>query len=153
MEAVPAERAPKSERIQASPGAIAVAISLQNFAEGLAIGGVDASRRDRAREGAERWLGAENAAEGYGIVGPLGGVRPSGDGWGVAGLVGGGAHFVGAMVRFSPSTTLELGFYALAGGRRPLWSPSSGPPCAATTTASSASACSPAASCSASRRT
>src|SRR5437588_289484 len=58
-----------------------------------------------------------NATEGFGIVGPLGDVRPS---WGwlaVAGLVGGGPTFIGSIVGYNvTSEPLELAFYALSGG-------------------------------------
>jgi ZIP family zinc transporter len=96
---------------------IAVAIGLHNFAEGLAIG-------VSARAGAIGLatvliigFALHNATEGFGIVGPLGGIRPSWKWLGVAGLVGGGPTFVGAMVGFQVhSGPLELCFYALAGG-------------------------------------
>ena len=96
---------------------IAVAIGLHNFAEGLAIG-------VSARAGAIGLatvliigFALHNATEGFGIVGPLGGVRPSWRWLGLAGLVGGGPTFVGAMVGFQVhSAPLELAFYALAGG-------------------------------------
>ena len=58
-----------------------------------------------------------NATEGFGIVGPLGDVRPSWKWLGVAGLVGGAPTFLGAMLGYSVnSEPLELAFYALAGG-------------------------------------
>jgi ZIP family zinc transporter len=96
---------------------IAVAIGLHNFAEGLAIG-------VSARAGAIGLatvliigFALHNATEGFGIVGPLGGVRPSWTWLGVAGLVGGGPTFLGAMLGYQVhSGPLELCFYALAGG-------------------------------------
>jgi len=96
---------------------IAVAIGLHNFAEGLAIG-------VSARAGAIGLatvlivgFALHNATEGFGIVGPLGGVRPSWKWLGVAGLVGGGPTFLGAMLGYQVhSGPLELCFYALAGG-------------------------------------
>jgi ZIP family zinc transporter len=96
---------------------IAVAIGLHNFAEGLAIG-------VSARAGAIGLatvliigFALHNATEGFGIVGPLGGVRPSWRWLGVAGLVGGGPTFLGAMLGYQVhSGPLELCFYALAGG-------------------------------------
>jgi ZIP family zinc transporter len=58
-----------------------------------------------------------NATEGFGIVGPLGGVRPSWAWLGLAGLVGGGPTFLGTIVGYQVhSNALELCFYALAGG-------------------------------------
>jgi ZIP family zinc transporter len=96
---------------------IAVAIGLHNFAEGLAIG-------VSAKAGAIGLatvliigFGLHNATEGFGIVGPLGGVRPSWRWLLLAGLVGGGPTFVGTIVGYQVhSDPLELCFYALAGG-------------------------------------
>ncbi|HUY59575.1 MAG TPA: ZIP family metal transporter [Solirubrobacteraceae bacterium] len=96
---------------------IAVAIGLHNFAEGLAIG-------VSAKAGAIGLatvliigFGLHNATEGFGIVGPLGGVRPSWKWLGLAGLVGGGPTFLGTIVGYQVhSDPLELCFYALAGG-------------------------------------
>ena len=96
---------------------IAVAIGLHNFAEGLAIG-------VSARAGAVGLatmlvigFALHNATEGFGIVGPLGSVRPSWRWLAVAGLIGGGPTFIGAMVGYQvTSQPLELAFYALAAG-------------------------------------
>jgi ZIP family zinc transporter len=96
---------------------IAVAIGLHNFAEGLAIG-------VSAKAGAIGLatvlivgFGLHNTTEGFGIVGPLGSVRPSWKWLGLAGLVGGGPTFLGTLVGFQvDSSALELAFYALAGG-------------------------------------
>jgi ZIP family zinc transporter len=96
---------------------IAVAIGLHNFAEGLAIG-------VSAKAGAIGLatvliigFGLHNATEGFGIVGPLGGARPSWSWLARAGLVGGGPTFLGTMVGYQVnSSPLELLFYALAGG-------------------------------------
>jgi ZIP family zinc transporter len=96
---------------------IAVAIGLHNFAEGLAIG-------VSAKVGAIGLatvliigFGLHNATEGFGIVGPLGGVRPSWKWLGLAGLIGGGPTFLGTIVGYQVnSEPLELMFYALAGG-------------------------------------
>jgi zinc transporter, ZIP family len=96
---------------------IAVAIGLHNFAEGLAIG-------VSARAGAIGLatvlvigFGLHNATEGFGIVGPLGGIRPSWAWLGTVGLVAGGPTFLGAVVGYQVhSNPLELAFYALAGG-------------------------------------
>jgi ZIP family zinc transporter len=81
---------------------IATAIGLHNFAEGLAIG-------VSAKAGAIGLatvliigFGLHNATEGFGIVGPLGGARPT---------------FLGTIVGYQVnSSPLELLFYALAGG-------------------------------------
>ena len=96
---------------------IAVAIGLHNFAEGLAIG-------VSAKTGAVGLatvliigFGLHNATEGFGIVGPLGDVRPSWTWLGLVGLIGGGPTFLGAIVGYQVhSDALELCFYALAGG-------------------------------------
>jgi zinc transporter, ZIP family len=96
---------------------IATAIGLHNFAEGLAIG-------VSAKAGAVSLatvliigFGLHNATEGFGIVGPLGDVRPSWSWLGLAGLVGGGPTFLGTIVGYQlHSQPLELCFYALAGG-------------------------------------
>jgi ZIP family zinc transporter len=96
---------------------IAAAIGLHNFAEGLAIG-VSASTGEIALATVLIiGFALHNATEGFGIVGPLGSVRPT---WGwlaLAGLIGGGPVFLGAMVGYSvTSEPLELAFYGLAGG-------------------------------------
>jgi len=96
---------------------IATAIGLHNFAEGLAIG-------VSARAGAVSLatvlivgFSLHNATEGFGIVGPLGGARPSWTWLGAAGVIGGGPTFVGTIVGYQVnSQPLELTFYALAGG-------------------------------------
>ncbi len=96
---------------------IAMAIGLHNFAEGLAVG---VSAKDGA-VGLTTVLiigfGLHNATEGFGIVGPLGGLRPSWRWLGLAGLIGGGPTFLGAMVGYQVhSAPLELCFLGLAGG-------------------------------------
>jgi ZIP family zinc transporter len=96
---------------------IAIAIGVHNFAEGLAIG-VSASTGEIALATVlVIGFALHNATEGFGIIGPLGGVRPTWRWLVTAGLVGGGPTFVGAMVgyRFT-SEPLELLFYALSGG-------------------------------------
>ncbi len=96
---------------------IAGAIGVHNFAEGLAIG---VSARAGAISLATVLIigfGLHNATEGFGIVGPLGGVKPSWGWLGVAGLVAGAPTFLGTMVGFEvTSHPLELAFYAAAGG-------------------------------------
>ena len=96
---------------------IAAAIGVHNFAEGLAIG-------VSARAGAITLatvliigFALHNATEGFGIVGPLGDVRPSWRWLGLAGLVGGGPTFLGSIVGYAvTSHPLEVAFYAVAGG-------------------------------------
>lgn len=96
---------------------IAAAIGVHNFAEGLAIG-------VSAKAGAIGLatvliigFGLHNATEGFGIVGPLGGIRPSWRWLALAGGIGGGPTFLGTLVGYQlHSDPLELGAYALAGG-------------------------------------
>jgi zinc transporter, ZIP family len=96
---------------------IAAAIGVHNFAEGLAIG---VSARAGAISLATVLIigfALHNATEGFGIVGPLGGVTPSWAWLGLAGLIGGGPTFLGTMVGYSvTSHPLEVIFYAAAGG-------------------------------------
>jgi len=96
---------------------VAIAIGLHNFAEGLAIG---VSARAGAIGLATMLIigfALHNATEGFGIVGPLAGVRPSWRWLAVAGLVGGGPTFLGSIVGYQVnSDVLELAFYGLAGG-------------------------------------
>ena len=96
---------------------IAGAIGVHNFAEGLAIG---VSARAGAISLATVLIigfALHNATEGFGVVGPLGGVTPSWRWLGMAGLIAGAPTFLGTMVGYSvTSHPLELAFYALAGG-------------------------------------
>ncbi|MDX6596483.1 MAG: zinc transporter, family [Gaiellales bacterium] len=96
---------------------IAAAIGLHNFAEGLAIG--VSSRAGQMSLATVLIVGfaLHNATEGFGIVGPLGNVRPTWRWLAIAGLVGGGPTFLGTLVGWRvTSEPLELLFYALAGG-------------------------------------
>ena len=96
---------------------ISVAMGLHNLAEGLAIG-------VSARAGAVSLatvlivgFALHNATEGFGIVGPLGEVQPSWRWLTLVGLIGGGPTFLGTPLGYAvTSSTLELAFYALAGG-------------------------------------
>jgi zinc transporter, ZIP family len=96
---------------------IAAAIGVHNFAEGLAIG---VSARAGAISLATVLIigfALHNATEGFGIVGPLGDVKPSWRWIGLAGLIGGGPTFLGSIVGYAvTSNPLELAFYAVAGG-------------------------------------
>ena len=96
---------------------IAAAIGLHNFAEGLAIGVSASTGAIGLATVLIIGFALHNATEGFGIVGPLGDVRPS---WGwlaLAGLVGGGPTFIGSIVGYNvTSEPLELAFYALSGG-------------------------------------
>jgi ZIP family zinc transporter len=96
---------------------IAAAIGVHNFAEGLAIG---VSARAGAISLATVLIigfALHNATEGFGIIGPLGDVKPSWRWLGIAGLIGGGPTFLGSIVGYAvTSAPLELTFYAVAGG-------------------------------------
>jgi ZIP family zinc transporter len=96
---------------------IAVAIGLHNFSEGLAIG--VSARAGTVALATTLIVGfaLHNATEGFGIVGPLNGIRPSWRWLFVAGLVGGGPTFLGTLVGYRvTSPALEISFYALAAG-------------------------------------
>jgi zinc transporter, ZIP family len=96
---------------------IAFAIGLHNFAEGLAIGVSAKTGEIGLATVLIIGFGLHNATEGFGIVGPLGGARPSWSWLVRAGLVGGGPTFLGTVVGYQVSSDpLELLFYALAGG-------------------------------------
>jgi zinc transporter, ZIP family len=96
---------------------IAIAIGLHNFAEGLAIGVSAKSGAIGLATVLIIGFGLHNATEGFGIVGPLGSVRPSWKWLGLAGLVGGTPTFLGTLAGYQvDSSSLELMFYALAGG-------------------------------------
>ena len=96
---------------------IAVAIGLHNFAEGLAIGVSASTGEIGLATVLIVGFALHNATEGFGIVGPLGDVRPSWRWLAVAGLVGGGPTFLGSMLGYNvTSEPLELLFYALSGG-------------------------------------
>lgn len=96
---------------------IAAAIGLHNFAEGLAIG-VSAGN-DEIALATVLVIGfaLHNATEGFGILGPLGDVRPSWGWLGLAGLIAGLPVVIGASIGYSvESEPLEIAFYGLAGG-------------------------------------
>jgi zinc transporter, ZIP family len=96
---------------------IAAAIGLHNFAEGLAIGVSAQAGEVGLATVLIVGFALHNATEGFGIVGPLGGVRPSWRWLGLAGLVGGAPTIAGSMLGYQvTSDALELLFFALAGG-------------------------------------
>jgi ZIP family zinc transporter len=96
---------------------IATGIGLHNFGEGLAIGQAAASDEVSLALVLIIGFALHNATEGFGIVGPLGAIRPPWAWLGVAGLVGGAPTLLGTMLGFQfHSDALELCFYALAGG-------------------------------------
>ena len=96
---------------------IAAAIGLHNFAEGLAIGVSAQSGEIGLATVLIVGFALHNATEGFGIVGPLGDVRPSWRWLALAGVIAGGPTFLGSMIGYSvTSEPLELAFYAIAGG-------------------------------------
>ncbi|WP_028057550.1 ZIP family metal transporter [Candidatus Solirubrobacter pratensis] len=96
---------------------IAAAIGLHNFAEGLAIGVSAHAGEIGLATVLIIGFALHNSTEGFGIVGPLSGVRPSWRWLALAGVVAGGPTFLGAMVGYQvTSDALELCFFALAGG-------------------------------------
>jgi ZIP family zinc transporter len=116
-EAVAAELDAARKRALWTGLTIASAIGVHNFAEGLAIG--VSARAGSISLATVLIIGfaLHNATEGFGIVGPLGDVRPSWRWLGLAGLIGGGPTFLGSLVGYAvTSQALELAFYAVAGG-------------------------------------
>jgi ZIP family zinc transporter len=96
---------------------IAAAIGLHNFAEGLAIGVSASTGEIGLATVLIVGFAVHNATEGFGIIGPLGDVRPSWRWLAIAGLVAGAPTFVGAMVGYNvTSEPLELTFYAVSAG-------------------------------------
>jgi ZIP family zinc transporter len=96
---------------------IAIAIGVHNLAEGLAIGVSAQSGEIGLATVLVVGFALHNATEGFGIVGPLGEVKPSWGWLGLTGLIGGAPTFLGAMIGYHvTSDPLELCFYALAGG-------------------------------------
>jgi ZIP family zinc transporter len=96
---------------------IAAAIGLHNFAEGLAIGVSASTGEISLATVLIVGFALHNATEGFGIVGPLGNVRPSWAWLGLAGVIAGGPTLLGSIVGYNvTSEPLELMFYAVAGG-------------------------------------
>ena len=96
---------------------IAAAIGVHHFAEGLGIGVAARAGAISLATGLILGVALHNAPAGFGIVGPLGDVKPSWPWLGLAGLIGGGPTFLGSIVGYGvTSHPLELAFYAAAGG-------------------------------------
>lgn len=96
---------------------IAAAIGLHNFAEGLAIGVSAHTGQIGLATVLIVGFALHNSTEGFGIIGPLGDVRPSWRWLALAGVIAGGPTFLGSLVGYSvTSKPLELAFYAVAGG-------------------------------------
>src|SRR5436190_1519063 len=95
---------------------IAAAIGLHNFAEGLAIGVSASTGEIGLATVLIVGFALHNATEGFGIVGPLGDIKPSWTWLAVAGLIGGGPTFLGSILGYNvTSEPLELAFYAFSG--------------------------------------
>jgi ZIP family zinc transporter len=117
VSALDAESALQRARALRTGMTIAIAIGLHNFAEGLAIGVSASTGEIGLATVLIIGFALHNATEGFGIVGPLGNVRPSWSWLAVAGLVGGGPTFLGSMLGYNvTSEPLELIFYAVSGG-------------------------------------
>jgi zinc transporter, ZIP family len=96
---------------------IAAAIGLHNFAEGLAIGVSAGAGEIGLATVLVVGFALHNATEGFGIIGPLGDVRPSWRWLGLAGLIAGLPVVIGASLGYGvDSEPLEIAFYGLAGG-------------------------------------
>jgi zinc transporter, ZIP family len=96
---------------------IAAAIGLHNFAEGLAVGVSAGTGEIALATVLIAGFALHNATEGFGIIGPLGEVKPSWKWLALVGLIGGGPTFVGSIIGYNvTSSPLELVFYAVAGG-------------------------------------
>jgi zinc transporter, ZIP family len=116
-----AEQAEKEHGVRAAAlrtgMAIAAAIGIHNFAEGLAIGVSASTGEIGLATVLIIGFAVHNATEGFGIVGPLGDVRPSWRWLAVAGLVGGAPVFLGTIVGYNvTSEPLELLFYSVSAG-------------------------------------
>jgi ZIP family zinc transporter len=117
VEALTSVRDPASSKALRMGMTIATAIGLHNFAEGLAIGVAAYSGDVGLATVLIVGFAVHNTTEGFGIVGPLGDVRPSWSWLLVAGLVGGAPTLIGSMVGYQvDSETLSLLFYSLSAG-------------------------------------
>jgi ZIP family zinc transporter len=96
---------------------IAAAIGLHNFAEGLAIGVSAGTGEIALATVLVIGFALHNATEGFAIVGPLGGAKPSWGWLGLAGLIAGLPVVIGAAIGYGvDSEPLEIAFFGLAGG-------------------------------------
>jgi ZIP family zinc transporter len=99
--------------------AIAAAIGLHNFAEGLAIGVSANTGEIGLATVLIIGFAVHNATEGFGIVGPFSGIeeRPSWPFLLVVGLIGGGPTFFGTLIGQTwVSEAVSIAFLALAAG-------------------------------------
>src|ERR1700757_4109803 len=96
---------------------IAVGIGLHNFGEGLAIGGSAATGEIGLATVLVIGFALHNGTEGFGIVAPLTGQRPSWAFLALLGLIGGGPTFLGTLVgQHFVNTTVSVAFLGLAAG-------------------------------------
>ncbi|WP_431237473.1 ZIP family metal transporter [Mycolicibacterium aichiense] len=96
---------------------IAGGIGVHNFAEGLAIGNSAALGELSLAVLLIIGFALHNATEGFGIVAPLTGQRPSWGFLGLLGLIGGGPTFIGTLVgQQFVSETVSVAFLGLAAG-------------------------------------
>jgi ZIP family zinc transporter len=117
VEALTSVRDPAATKALRMGMTIAAAIGLHNFAEGLAIGVAANSGDVGLATVLIVGFAVHNTTEGFGIVGPLGDVRPSWSWLIVAGIVGGAPTFLGSIVGYQvDSDTLSLLFYSLSAG-------------------------------------
>jgi ZIP family zinc transporter len=96
---------------------IATGLGVHNFSEGLAIGQSAVQGELALASLLIVGFALHNAMEGFGIVGPLTGTRPSWNFLGLLGLIGGGPTFVGTVAGYSfTSPAISILFLALAAG-------------------------------------
>lgn len=90
---------------------------MHNFAEGLAVGVSAGAGEIGLATVLIIGFALHNATEGFGIIGPLGNIKPSWRWLALVGLIGGGPTFLGSIIGYNvTSDPLELVFYAVAGG-------------------------------------
>jgi zinc transporter, ZIP family len=80
---------------------IATAIGLHNFAEGLAIGVSARAGEIGPATVLITGFALHNATEGFGIIGPLGDIKPSWRWLALAGLIGGGPTLLGSSLGYN----------------------------------------------------
>lgn len=113
-----AERSSTRAALQLSL-AIATAIGLHNFSEGLAIGQAATVGEIQLALLLVIGFALHNSTEGFGIIGPMaaGGVRPAWSYLALLGIVGGGPTFLGTVVGASfHSPFVYVAFLAMAAG-------------------------------------
>ena len=90
---------------------------MHNFGEGLAIGQAGAAGEISLALALIIGFGLHNATEGFGIVGPMSGERPSWSFLALLGLIGGGPTFLGTLVGSAwVNEAISIAFFAVAAG-------------------------------------